>query len=193
MNTKSLLTPLAVLVTALMLSAPALAQEEASAEAGGETGGEAGGGGGSVAITDGGVVDMWRIGADFHLLAGGGGAAAGLKGFVDFPLHQFFLLGGEFSFAGGFGGALFEFNVKPTGRLPLSVGSGVLEPYITIPMGLAVWTGGGGAGFAWNVLFGSAYFFNDFIGIHGDLGVGGVTTGFGWSAFQLNLGAQFLF
>jgi hypothetical protein len=189
MYAKNALGLVAALATALALTSTAFAQDPAAAPADG-----GGGSTSSVQIADGGIVDMWRLGGDLHLLFGFGGARAGLRAFADFPLHQFFMLGGEFSLAGGNGATQFQFDVKPTGRIPFNVGNGILEPYITAPMGLGVWTSGIGAGFAWNVLFGCAYFFNDKIGVHGDLGVGGVTNGFGGGgAFQLNLGAQFLF
>jgi hypothetical protein len=200
MNSKNILGMVATLVTALALSSSVLAQEAAPAAepapaADSSAPADGGGGGGSSIITDGGVVDQWRLAGDLHMLFGFGGARAGLRVFADFPLHQFFMLGGEFNLAGGNGATQFQFDIKPTGRIPLKVGSGILEPYITAPMGLGLWTGGGSAaGFAWNVLFGAAYFFNDFIGVHGDFGVTGVTTGFGsGNAFALNLGAEFLF
>lgn len=181
----------AALATALAVSSPALAQETAPADTSGSASTDGGGGGGAH-ITSGGAVDQWRIGAGMHLMIRGG-AIGGVRGFADFPLHQFFTVGPELMIGGGGGGAVFTFNALPKARIPLEVGGALLEPYLAIPLGLAVFTGGGGAAFDWGVMPGCAYFFNDFIGAHVELGVNGFAGGGGgFAGFAMNLGVQFL-
>jgi len=186
MNTKSLLGTIAALVMALALSSPAFAQEAAE-------GGDSGGGGGGGAITSGGQVDQWRLGGGMHLVIRGG-AIGGVRGFADFPLHQFFTIGPEVMIGGGRGGAVFTFAALPKVRIPLLVSGKLLEPYLAVPLGLAIFTGfGSTAAFHWGVMPGCQYFFNDFIGIHGELGVNGFAGGGGgFAAFAMNLGVTFL-
>jgi hypothetical protein len=192
MNSNKIPGLVAALASALVLSSPALGQEAGMEDSSADTGDAGGGGGGGETFTSGGQVDQWRIGGGLHLMIRGG-ALGGVRGFADFPLHQFFTLGPEVMIGGGGGGALFTFNALPKGRLPMLVGGKLLEPYVAVPMGLAVFTGGGGAAFNWGVMPGCSYFFNDFIGAHVELGVNGFAGGGGgFAGFAMNLGVQFL-
>jgi hypothetical protein len=173
---------------ALGLTASASAQYGSPPPA--EQGGGGGGGGGG-GLASGGQVDQWRLGGGMHLMVRGG-AIGGVRGFADFPLHQFFTIGPEIMIGGGRGGAVFTFDALPKGRIPLMVGGKLLEPYLAVPLGLAVFTNGGGAAFSWGVMPGCNYFFTDFIGAHIELGVNGFAQGFGFAGFAMNLGVQFL-